>query len=490
MLGKLKLSQEGADLYARAEASRLDGDFESAATLYLDLSARMERSSWAVIAARARACAAFCHAFAVVKNTGSLEEADGILSKAAKEFGLCDDLANLRRTNAFRKSIEAGTLAGDLDYEEAANSFRSAAQQCRSLKKVFPEEAAALEVAAREFELESCISDLTFLALFRRFDDCKVSVAAVNETFEALKAIVQRPDSLAYLESRFRFAVTIVPMIRGQFALHDFRIAEALQFLQQALPSAEQTHRVLVSSACGGAWKQLAAHYEGVRASCAAAIRHAETVQRLTCGELFDAARSLAEVSALYEVAAEAHARAGTSAGLGLKSCTDMRDQLKGLADLISSRLDAEMLEIPQFALFTERADFRAEIESDYRELLSCYMAGAWKMCLTCIGAILEAILLDQIATRWADCQQQYPNLQGKLPEVVTADWTLGEYIGRAAKIGIIPANNACIFDDLRCYRNHIHPSLTPGGLTHVDHDVATRAFRALKWVIANLSKP
>jgi hypothetical protein len=490
MLGNINLSPESAELHARAESARLDFDFELARKLYLSLAGRMQKISWTNHRLRTLACAKFCHAFAVFKSTGSLEETEAILSGAAKDFLNCQDIANHMRANALRKSVEGGRQSRDLEFEEAADSFRAAAHQSRELKRTFEDEATHLEASACEFDLEACINDLTFLAVHRRYDDCKIAEATARRSFEVVKSLSDEPNAFAYLDGRFHFALAIVPVVKGQFALLEFRPVEAGASLREALVLLTEAQRLATSfGGSGPIYAHVAALYDGSVASCAAGIRHAELIAQVTSGQLFDAARLLKEVSDLYEKATDAHARCLGRGALGLNSSKDHRDSLRALAALIASQLDTGLLDAPQFASFIRRPDLATILQRDYRELLSCFLSGAYKMCVVCAGSMIEAMLVDLIQSSWSLVVAKCPEVTSPTPDAVP-NWQLAEMIRRAGVAGIVSGGGAVVFDELREYRNLVHPRVELRGRHDSNRDAALAAIRALKWFTTHIRQP
>lgn len=486
MLGKLTLSPEAADLYSRAEAARLSLDFEMAESLYLELANRFEKISWTGRRLRARACATFCHAFVILRTTGSLDEAAGVLAAAEKEFKANDDLANATRASGHRKYMLAALLAAEFDFEGAKDSCQAAAQHFRSVKGHFPEEDSSLEWCALEAEMESCISDLTYLALHRQFDDCKVPVAAAKKAFESAKALPIQPELRPFLESRYHFAMTLTPMIRGQFAIQEFRAEEANRHLHEALEPIQTALGILSAVTANDALKQLAALYDGTRSSCLAAIRHAEVLRVLTSGGLAEAVDLLREVASMYEAAAEAHARAGAQGNLGRRSSTGLRDQFSGLAKLICSKVDAEFLVIPDFSRIAAREHTRQALDGDYRELLSCFLAGAWKMSVVCAGGIIETFLSDLLGSRLDSIRSRWRNHQNATVAQLQG-WRLADLIDRAEEAEIITPGNAYVLDSLRNWRNLIHSSVQQRTSVAITREHAVSAVRALRWFLANI---
>lgn len=96
---------------------------------------------------------------------------------------------------------------------------------------------------------------------------------------------------------------------------------------------------------------------------------------------------------------------------------------------------------------FITDTDFRSSLESDYRELNVCMEAGAWKAVLVLAGSIVEAVLVDYLASVGYE-----PNNKTVLEMV------LAEAIPACKARGILTDKTANLSDGIRMYRNLIHP--------------------------------
>jgi hypothetical protein len=107
---------------------------------------------------------------------------------------------------------------------------------------------------------------------------------------------------------------------------------------------------------------------------------------------------------------------------------------------------------------FLNDKDLREIIERDYKELtLVLFPGGAWKSTVIMAGSILEAILVDVLASG--------PLLRAKAlaspvaPAKPMDDWRLEYLIKVAADIAVLTAQRTSTFDQvLRDYRNFVHP--------------------------------
>lgn len=490
MLGKLKLTQEGADIYRQAEAARGTFDFESASRLYHELSQTMVRTSYLNHSRRAFACAQFCHALASVQATGASEEALGMLSKSAREFELAQDQANVRRVRAYQKYFEGNGEAGDMDFEDASEAFRESAHQFTSLRSVFPEEKMKFESIAAESLLEAAVNETMHLALSGRFDDCKMSLADATRAVETLRVLPDWAEFAPLHESRFEFASALAPFLRGQFALRVLDSTSALKWLTEARP---HLSAAIDSLSCGSAlkpgWVHRKLQYTGTQASCAAAIRHAEAIRTVLDHGFWNVPELFMEVRNLYDAAAEQHARAGADGVLGAKSSAALRDLMGGIVCEIQRRVDPECFHLPEFSAITSSKDLLRILERDYRELIACFLAGAWKMTLVCAGGIMEAMLVDLLHANWSVVQGRCAGLARKdVSEVLSM--TFDAMIKRSEEAGLLSPGNVYISDSLRCFRNHVHSKVEVRTKAVFGREDALAAIRAVRRFVTSRKAP
>lgn len=109
---------------------------------------------------------------------------------------------------------------------------------------------------------------------------------------------------------------------------------------------------------------------------------------------------------------------------------------------------------------FIASPDLKRIIERDYRELsLILFPAGAWKSTVVLAGAILEAILVDQMTA--TDVILETIKSSPKAPKTKRIDkgqWSMYQLINVATDVGILPRGRSDAIDvTLREYRNVIH---------------------------------
>jgi hypothetical protein len=94
---------------------------------------------------------------------------------------------------------------------------------------------------------------------------------------------------------------------------------------------------------------------------------------------------------------------------------------------------------------FLASQDLRRSLESDYRELRSCLSVEAWKAVHVLAGSIVEAILIDILATETADSDRLFKQ-------------SFDELITDCSKRGLLPEEFQELSIVIRKYRNLIHP--------------------------------
>lgn len=97
---------------------------------------------------------------------------------------------------------------------------------------------------------------------------------------------------------------------------------------------------------------------------------------------------------------------------------------------------------------FIAADDFRASLDSDYRELRACIDAQAWKAALVIAGSIVEALLVDYLVASDYQKKAKTDPLKMALHDVVLACKTEG----------ILSERTADLCSVVRSYRNLIHP--------------------------------
>ncbi|KAF0245611.1 MAG: hypothetical protein FD180_1479 [Planctomycetota bacterium] len=490
MLGPLNLSADGAEKYRRAEAARQSFDFELASKLYEQLSKQMVRTSWQANSRRAFACAVFCHALAILKTTGSWEETRGILARSAKEFELASDQGNLRRVRAYQKYCQGYEEAGDLDFEEAGGSFREAAHRFSLLGTTFVEERERFEAIAAESLLEAAVNETMHFALLARFDDCRMSLADATRALEALRSLPRWTEFAPLYESRFEFAVALAPYLRGQLELRVLNTASASAFLKEALPHLKNAVDLISNNTHQMPdWKPRALQYGGALASCLASIRHAEIVEEFLERGVSEAPTLLREVRQLYDAAAEQHSLSGTAGILGAKSSAVLRDFMEGLALAIEKRIEPECFQLPDFGSIVASPEMRKLLERDYREVIACYLAGAWKMSIVCAGGMIEALLVDMLQANWPKVQSKCKAAAGKDSKEALA-WTFDSMIDRCEEAGLLSPGNVYVSDSLRQFRNHVHAKVEMRSKAAIGREEALSAIRAVRRFVASRKTP
>ena len=89
---------------------------------------------------------------------------------------------------------------------------------------------------------------------------------------------------------------------------------------------------------------------------------------------------------------------------------------------------------------------FRASLESDYKELDLCLQASAWKAACVLAGSITEAVLVDYLLARG---YKKTDPLKMELGEIITA----------CQREGILTDKTVGLTSAIRLYRNLIHPA-------------------------------
>lgn len=98
---------------------------------------------------------------------------------------------------------------------------------------------------------------------------------------------------------------------------------------------------------------------------------------------------------------------------------------------------------------FITNKQFRESLESDYRELQTCFENSAWKSVQVAAGSIVEALLIDYL--------QNYQEPTRTLTkDVLKID--LSEAIVACQKENVLTARTAELCGVIRSYRNLIHP--------------------------------
>src|SRR5271157_1384212 len=92
---------------------------------------------------------------------------------------------------------------------------------------------------------------------------------------------------------------------------------------------------------------------------------------------------------------------------------------------------------------------FRNSLTSDYREILRCAEALAWKAVHVLAGSIIEALLVDYLVT--TDYQKRHPGQDPLKME-------LAAVIETCKKEGVLSQRTAELSSVIRGYRNLIHP--------------------------------
>jgi len=120
--------------------------------------------------------------------------------------------------------------------------------------------------------------------------------------------------------------------------------------------------------------------------------------------------------------------------------------------------------------------DFRDSLESDYEELEQCLQAGAWKAVHVLAGSIVEAVLVDYLAST---------GFKKKDPLKLE----LGEAITEANSAGIVSQKTADLSNVVREYRNLIHPGRVIRLGESVDDSGAVVAKSLVDMVIKEVSR-
>lgn len=107
--------------------------------------------------------------------------------------------------------------------------------------------------------------------------------------------------------------------------------------------------------------------------------------------------------------------------------------------------------------------DFRASLEADYRELVVCMEASAWKSVLVLAGSIVETLLIDYLVA------SDYQKRANKDPLKIE----LADAIAICKQEGVLKPRTADLCSAVRSYRNLIHPGRAVRLNDQVDADGA-----------------
>lgn len=128
---------------------------------------------------------------------------------------------------------------------------------------------------------------------------------------------------------------------------------------------------------------------------------------------------------------------------------------------------------------FITNEDFRASLEADQAELLSCVEAKAWKAVHVLAGSIIEAVLLDYLIA------SKYQNL----PPEDLLKMDLHKAIDACQAEGVLTGKTAQLSAVIKDYRNLIHPGRSVRLSEKIDENSAHIAQCLLAMILAEIAK-
>ena len=138
---------------------------------------------------------------------------------------------------------------------------------------------------------------------------------------------------------------------------------------------------------------------------------------------------------------------------------------------------------------FVSSADLRRICVRDYAETRICHEGGAYKAAMVMCGSVMEALLLDALEKREQQAKASTKAPKDKTGKVRDVDqWFLGHMIDVALDIGIIRKDAYSLMpDQLREYRNLVHPAAERRKGITPEEEEATASRSALNLVIKSL---
>jgi hypothetical protein len=127
-----------------------------------------------------------------------------------------------------------------------------------------------------------------------------------------------------------------------------------------------------------------------------------------------------------------------------------------------------------QFDFITDE-QFRATLEADYNEMVTCSEAGAWKAVHVLAGSIIESVLVEYLAASGATSGDPLK-------------MTFAELIDAGRKAGVLTPKSAELSRALKTYRNLIHPGRAKRLGEVADEDGATVAQALVSMIVRDVA--
>lgn len=490
-MGKPSIPPEANKLFDAAESARLKGDHPQAATLYQQLSVALSANpALKAFAISANAWAALSRGIVALSSDKGHFAAKPIFESAHKQFVEANNFLGSLRAEAGLSLCQAMEAVGETEFETAIEFYAKAKGCLQVLADRVPAEAAAIRLILLEFDLEIALCDLLSDAEEDDFDGARSALGDARRVHQSIIQLATHDDHKAFFNSYLSMADGLIPLVRGRQDLARFKLGDAKTYLQEAGDKMTNAVRILEGVATKPAkWKATEHLYKGIVQECKARIAHCEVFDSILAGQLLPGAKRLRETAQLYHLASEAFADSGPLGYGGLYATAGERDTLKALADALEAKVGKEFEDLPDFASFVSNAMLAGVLARDYRELLSSYVVGSWKLCLVGVGSVLEALLLDRIQAKWPDVVRKC-GLSPAATPAQASGWRLEEMIEHSETAGLITKGNKYISDALRDHRNLVHPAKELRGKYTVDGRTALASIRALHVVIQDLKRP
>lgn len=127
---------------------------------------------------------------------------------------------------------------------------------------------------------------------------------------------------------------------------------------------------------------------------------------------------------------------------------------------------------------FITNEEFRASLESDYRELSACMKATAWKAVHVLAGSIIEAVLIDYLLATDYQKRKSSDPLKMDLAQIISA----------CEQDGILSQKAAELSSVIKSYRNLIHPGRMVRLRETVDENGAKIAQTLVEIIVEEIS--
>ena len=140
--------------------------------------------------------------------------------------------------------------------------------------------------------------------------------------------------------------------------------------------------------------------------------------------------------------------------------------------------------------VFVVDPDLRQQIVNDYNEVKDCVSVSARKATIVLCGSIVEALLFERLARIEPQAKAAAAKLQLRHKNRNLDGWDLNELVDVATDLGIIDRVAESHADQLRDYRNVIHPGVHQRTNFVVTPAKVTSALALLHVIVEKLSPP